>query len=84
MVDACIVNQNVYFPPNLKIATLGPCTVQSPMQRHWAQAGEMEIFVSAGGIKSLSNSSFLDKFPGNFCNEVRRERLCLRLARSRR
>jgi 6-phosphofructokinase 1 len=33
-------------PADLKVATLGPCTIQSPMQRHWAQAGEMEIFVS--------------------------------------
>jgi hypothetical protein len=33
-------------PADLEVATLGPRTIQSPMQRHWAQAGEMEIFVS--------------------------------------
>ena len=33
-------------PADLEVATLGPCTIESPMQRHWAQAGEMEIFVS--------------------------------------
>ena len=33
-------------PADLEVATLGPCTIGSPMQRHWAQAGEMEIFVS--------------------------------------
>lgn len=29
-----------------EVSTLGKCTVESPMQRHWAQAEEMEIFVS--------------------------------------
>ena len=33
-------------PADLEVATLGQCTIESPMQRHWAQAGEMEIFVS--------------------------------------
>jgi len=33
-------------PVDLEVATLGQCTIESPMQRYWAQAGEMEIFVS--------------------------------------
>ena len=33
-------------PADLEVATLGQCTIESPMQRHWAQASEMEIFVS--------------------------------------
>jgi 6-phosphofructokinase 1 len=33
-------------PADLEVPTLGQCTVESPMQRHWAQADEMEIFVS--------------------------------------
>jgi 6-phosphofructokinase 1 len=31
---------------DLEVVTLGPCTIGSPMQRHWAQADEMDIFVS--------------------------------------
>jgi Fructose-bisphosphate aldolase class-II len=33
-------------PADLEVPTLGPCTVESPMQRRWVQADEMEIFVS--------------------------------------
>ena len=33
-------------PADLDVPTLGQCTVESPMQRHWAHADEMEIFVS--------------------------------------
>jgi 6-phosphofructokinase 1 len=44
-------------PADLEVATLGPCTIESPMQRHWAQAGEMEIFVSDED-RILLNDSF--------------------------
>jgi 6-phosphofructokinase 1 len=40
----------------LKVPTLGPCTVESPLQRHWAHAGEMEIFVSDENQILLSDS----------------------------
>lgn len=33
-------------PADLRVPTLGHCTVESPIQRHWAHADEMEIFVS--------------------------------------
>jgi 6-phosphofructokinase 1 len=43
-------------PADLEIPTLGQCTVESPMQRHWTQADEMEIFVS-GEDKILLDDS---------------------------
>ena len=36
----------VIHPSDLEVPTLGSCAVKSPMQRHWAHADEMEIFVS--------------------------------------
>lgn len=36
----------VIHPSDLEVPTLGSCAVESPMQRHWAHADEMEIFVS--------------------------------------
>jgi 6-phosphofructokinase 1 len=36
-------------PADLRVPTLGHCTVESPIQRHWAHADETEIFVSDEG-----------------------------------
>jgi hypothetical protein len=36
----------VIHPSDLEVPTVGSCAVESPMQRHWAHADEMEIFVS--------------------------------------
>jgi len=33
-------------PGNLKVPTLAPCAIESPLQRHWAHAHEAGRFVS--------------------------------------
>ena len=33
-------------PGNLEVPTLGPCAIESPLQRHWAHAHEAGRFVS--------------------------------------
>ena len=58
---------------DLEVSTLGECTVESPMQRHWAQAEEMEIFVSDedkilldDSLTSVSNAFARNEIPVAF------------------
>jgi 6-phosphofructokinase 1 len=58
---------------DLEVSTLGECTVESPMQRHWAQAEEMEIFVSDedkilldDSLTSVSNAFARNELPVAF------------------
>jgi 6-phosphofructokinase 1 len=58
---------------DLEVSTLGECTVESPMQRHWAQAEEMEIFVSDedkilldDSLTSVSNALARNELPVAF------------------
>jgi len=43
-------------PTDLTVPTLGHCMVESPIQRYWAHANEMEIFVSDEHKILLDNS----------------------------
>jgi hypothetical protein len=56
-------------PADLEVATLGKGTIESPMQRHWAQAGEMEIFVSD------EDKILLDDSLTSVCGALTQERL---------
>jgi 6-phosphofructokinase 1 len=63
----------VIHPSDLEVPTLGSCAVESPMQRHWAHADEMEIFVSDkdkillhDSLKSVATSIAHNETPAAF------------------
>jgi 6-phosphofructokinase 1 len=60
-------------PSDFEVSTLGPCTFESPLQRHWLRADEMEIFVSDedkilldDSLTTVSNALAHNELPAAF------------------
>jgi 6-phosphofructokinase 1 len=60
-------------PTDFEVSTLGPCTFESPLQRHWLRADEMEVFVSDedkilldDSLTTVSNALTHNELPAAF------------------